>query len=221
MGRIREIRHGNREDPGGLRLVDRTDRARPAPPPQDGRHHEAADGDVEPRQHAEDLHTGRVEAGLLLGLAKRRPHRTGSVGIAVLRVEGAAGEPGLAGMRAQGPGAFHQEQLGAAGAVAEEDQHRGLPAAALRRQEAAELARLDRRGRAGHRGQPLGQAVGRDRGVPAGRRAAHIRLVAVLLLPCTPHSRPLRPAVDRPSPPSGCRHEAAAGGAIGGAGCPG
>ena len=72
---IREIRHGDREDPGRLGRVDDPDRARLAPPAQHGRHDEAADRDVQPGQHAEELDARRVEPGLLLGLAQRGPQR--------------------------------------------------------------------------------------------------------------------------------------------------
>ncbi|WP_448702366.1 hypothetical protein, partial [Streptomyces avidinii] len=64
-------------------------------------------------------------------------------------------------MRAQGPGALHEEQLGAAGA--EEDEHGGLPpAAVLGRQEAAQLPRLDGPGRLDDGIEPTGQTVGGD-----------------------------------------------------------
>ncbi|GAA3091661.1 hypothetical protein GCM10020254_40830 [Streptomyces goshikiensis] len=128
---IREIRHGNREDPGRLGRVDGADRARGAPPAEDRGHDELADRDVEPGQHPEELDPGRIQAGFLLGLAQGGAQRAGGLRIAVLRVQGAAGEGGLARVRAEAAGALLEQQFRAAGALAEEDEDGGLAAPAV------------------------------------------------------------------------------------------
>lgn len=95
-------------------------------------HHVPGDHHRHRRQHAQDLHAGRVQAGLLLRLAQGRGHD-----VAVLGVDATAGERDLPGVLAQGGGALGQQhvhvRVHAPGVVtggdvvegAEQDQHGG------------------------------------------------------------------------------------------------
>ena len=77
------------------------------PPAEHRRHREVARRQPQLRQLGEHLHAGRVEAGLLLGLAQRRLH---GVSPGSMR---AAGERHLAGVGAHVVGTLGEQQVGA------------------------------------------------------------------------------------------------------------
>ena len=153
------------------------DRARLAPPAQHRGHDEAADRDVQLGQHAEELDARP-------GRARSPPRPRAARPAAARRPSGRRprGRGRRRGRRA-GP-AWERSELarsmssssGPRVALAEEDQHGGLPPRpVLRRQEAAQLQRLDGLHGAHHRIQPARQPLLADRHRPTLRiaRARH------------------------------------------------
>ena len=100
---------------------------------------------------------GRVEPGLLGGLAERR----GDV-VGVLRVDRPAREGDLSGVAAHVVGPLDEQHVGAVPApavVAEQDEHGRLATALVRRQERAEVLRPDVLRADRETAQPAGQVV--------------------------------------------------------------
>ena len=136
-----EVGQRHPRDPRHLARIADGDVARVVPPRHDG-HDEAVrrrqEQLLQGGQHAD---AGRVDAGLLLRLAQRRPDRE-----VVARVDPAAGERRLAGVAAQVGGLLDQQDVGPRRTLAEQDQHRG-PAGRRRAPAASGAAAAGRRPR--------------------------------------------------------------------------
>jgi hypothetical protein len=122
--RVGQFGHRDPLDRGHLPDVCRPHRGGLPPPGQHRDHAELAPFDEQLGQHAEHVHAGRVEAGLLGRLAERGGDRP-IVGV----LDRATGEGGLPRVPSQPLAALDEQEIRSVRPGAEEDQHGGPPAA--------------------------------------------------------------------------------------------
>ena len=162
----------------------------PLPPPAEDRgDREVARRQPQLGQLAEDLDGRGVEGDLLLGLAQRGLDR------GLPRVDGAAGEGHLAGVRAHVVGALGQQDLALAVGIGVGEEHQDRPAAgvvALGRHEAGQLVDGDLGARVDDRAQPAGEVVASDHRVHTSSQG-HPEVLARPGPRSRPRSRPRRP----------------------------
>ena len=176
VGGIGQRGERDAHDGGGLAEVDGVDAARTGPVGQHRGDREARRRQVELRQDGERDDAGRVEAGLLLGLAQRGGDRAG-----VAAFGAAAGERDLARVRTQGAGPLGEQHVGAVGGgLAEQHEDGGAAGVGGRGFEVVgeQVGAVDVEERVEQRSQPGGRSLrierAHDSTLPGARRRVRV-----------------------------------------------